>query len=171
MNYTPEEAAALVARLEAQGARQSAEVKAAVQGDPPARTTRQKGAQRPARAAGEPAADTSTDRTGSELERLFLAILVAHGSDLPAPVTQYGWAEPLRHWRADFAWPHARLAVEVDGGQWAPGGGRHNQDSDREKLNFAVAIFSWRVLRFSGAQLKSDPAACIALLRRALERG
>lgn len=162
MTYTDDEARALVKRLEANGARQSDEVRAAVTKDPaPARRASLRGAQ--------PARETA-DTPGSPLEQLFLDALAAHGADLPPAVREYGWAEPIKHYRADFAWPSARLAIEVDGGQHAPGGGRHNTDDDRFKLNLAVAIFSWRVLRFSGAQLRNDPAACIALVRRALER-
>ncbi len=60
---------------------------------------------------------------------------------------------PTRRWRFDLAWPARRLAVEVDGGQWMAGGGRHNTDADREKLN-AAAIAGWRVLRYSPRQLR-----------------
>lgn len=59
------------------------------------------------------------------------------------------------------------VALEVDGGQWKAGGGRHNKDSDRIKLNLA-AIMGWRVLRFSYAMLR-DEAACLDVIRRALE--
>ena len=31
-----------------------------------------------------------------------------------------------RKWRFDFAYPDIQLAVEIDGGQWRAGGGRHN---------------------------------------------
>lgn len=60
---------------------------------------------------------------------------------------------PQRRWRFDLAWPAHRVAVEVDGGQWMAGGGRHNTDADREKLN-AAAIAGWRVLRYSPRQLR-----------------
>lgn len=93
----------------------------------------------------------------------------------PALLHQYGIPEPTpeyrfyaaRRWRFDFAWPVAEVAVEIDGGQWRAGGGRHNTDSDREKLNTAAAL-GWRVLRFSHTALASDPVGCIVLLRTAL---
>jgi very-short-patch-repair endonuclease len=158
--YTEAELAAIVARM---GVRQSPDVLAAVQSDAPPPTTRQKGAGRAARDAGEPAAD-------SPLEVLFLDALKAHGLDLLPVVSQYEFAAPMRKFRFDYAWPLRLVALECDGGQHAPGGGRHNTDEDRFKLNLAAAL-GWRVLRFSGAQLRTEPAACIALLRRALERG
>jgi len=74
---------------------------------------------------------------------------------------------PGRQWRFDFAFPEAKLAVEIDGGQWAPHGGRHNRDSDRAKLN-AAAVRGWRVLRYSGTMLQ-DPEAVIAEIVSALE--
>ena len=75
---------------------------------------------------------------------------------------------PSRGWRLDFAWPAAKLAAEVDGGQYAPRGGRHATDADREKLNHAAAL-GWRVLRFSPQQIAADPAACVALVETALD--
>ena len=75
---------------------------------------------------------------------------------------------PTRKWRFDYAWPTERVAVEIDGGQWVANGGRHNRDSDREKLNQAAAQ-GWRVLRFSTQQVDRDPGGCVELLRRALQ--
>lgn len=75
-----------------------------------------------------------------------------------------------RRWRFDYAWPAARLAVEIDGGQWLAGGGRHNGDADRQKLNTASAA-GWRVLRFSHTALANDPAGCVNLVRLALSGG
>ncbi len=73
-----------------------------------------------------------------------------------------------RRWQFDFAWPQHRLAVEIDGGQYLKNGGRHNQDSDREKINEAIAC-GWSVLRFSPQQVERDPAGCVDVLRRALQ--
>ena len=52
----------------------------------------------------------------------------------------------------------------------AAGGGRHNTDRDREKLNTAAAL-GWRVLRFSHTALETDPAGCIELAAAALVLG
>jgi len=83
------------------------------------------------------------------------------------PVEEYQFSED-RRWRFDFAFPDEKLAVELDGGQWMPGGGRHNTDDDREKIN-AATILGWCVIRFSGTQFMSDPIGCIEIVKRALE--
>ena len=85
----------------------------------------------------------------------------------PGFEAQYAF-HPRRKWAFDFAWPAVRVAVEIDGGQWAPHGGRHSRDSDREKLNQA-AVLGWRVLRYSG-QMLQDPEAVIGEVVEALER-
>lgn len=68
-----------------------------------------------------------------------------------------------RKWRFDFAWPDKMVAVECDGMAWQAGGGRHNTDKDRDKINTAVSM-GWRVLRFSGNQIRTNPEKCIKLL-------
>lgn len=86
---------------------------------------------------------------------------------LPAPVRELRFW-PARKWRADLAYPQANLLIEADGGQHMAGGGRHNTDADREKLNHA-AVAGWRVLRFSTQQLDRDMTACVEVIRKALE--
>jgi hypothetical protein len=95
--------------------------------------------------------------------------LARYGADLPEAQREYAFLQPWRNHRFDYAWPEHLVAVELDGGQWHAGGGRHNTDEDRFKLNSAAAL-GWRVLRFSGTALNEDPAGCVVLLRRALER-
>ena len=96
----------------------------------------------------------------SLLERRFVALLLQSGLPLPTPEHPFArdWG---RRWRFDFAWPDLRLAVEVDGGIWIPGGGRHNRgagyEADVEKLNVAV-ILGWRVLRFTPRHLANGSA-------------
>lgn len=102
----------------------------------------------------------------SELEARFALIWRTLGLSEPEIVPECVF-HPERRWRFDFAFPEARLAVEIDGGQWAPHGGRHSRDSDREKLN-AAAVLGWRVLRYSGAMLK-DPEAVVAEVVAGLE--
>jgi len=99
-----------------------------------------------------------------------------------------GWPEPVaelrfhdrRRWRFDWAWEYEpdletggalplRIALEVDGGRWAPGGGRHATDADREKLNHAASA-GWLVLRVSPQQLRRDPRGIVSMLQAAIAR-
>lgn len=80
----------------------------------------------------------------SELTSVFKPTLDLFGSTKAKAYVQEYKFHPIRAWRFDFAWPGSKLAVECDGGQWLAGGGRHNTDADREKLNQA-AISGWRV--------------------------
>ena len=73
-----------------------------------------------------------------------------------------------RRWRLDFAWPEEMVAVECDGGQWKSGGGRHNTDADREKLNTAASM-GWLVLRLSGKAIRDDVDSWRKLLLQALQ--
>ena len=97
-----------------------------------------------------------------------LAYYIARSS-LPRPCREYLFA-PGRKYRADFAWPPQRLLVEVDGGQYKTGGGRHNTDADRDKLNLA-AILGYRVLRFSSQRVDSNPMRCVSEIEDALRSG
>jgi very-short-patch-repair endonuclease len=78
--------------------------------------------------------------------------------DLPRPEREFVFAKP-RRWRFDFAWPLARLAVEVEGGTW--GKSRHTTGAgfqgDCDKYNVA-ALQGWRVLRFTGKHIKTGEA-------------
>jgi len=83
-----------------------------------------------------------------------------------------GWIRELqfdaaRRWRFDFAWPDARVAVEVEGGTWSDG--RHNRgdgfERDCEKYAEA-AIAGWQVLRVTTAMV--DDGRAVTLLGRLL---
>lgn len=58
---------------------------------------------------------------------------------------------PVRLWRLDFAWPKARLALELEGQ------GRHQRyvgfREDCEKYN-ALVLSGWRLLRFLSGEKK-----------------
>ena len=100
----------------------------------------------------------------SELESLLYWHIAATG--LPEPEQQYRF-DDSRRWRFDFAWPDCRVAVEVNGGEWSAG--RHNRAggmaADYEKLNAAV-IAGWRVLQFTGGQVRDGVA--VRTIRAAL---
>lgn len=85
------------------------------------------------------------------------------------PVREYRF-HPKRKWRFDAAFPELKLAIELEGGVWTRG--RHTRGSgftaDCEKYNHA-AVMGWRVLRFTGAMVKSGQALAMteAALRSA----
>lgn len=72
---------------------------------------------------------------------------------LPEPVTEFQF-EPARRWRFDYAWPEAKVALEVEGGIWT--GGRHTSakgfSRDMAKYNHAVTL-GWGVLRVAPDEL------------------
>ncbi len=98
------------------------------------------------------------------LELLLLRDIRAVG--LPDPVREFPFAHP-RKYRADFAWPDARLLVEVEGGAYSQG--RHTRGAgyteDCRKYDLAV-LLGWRVLRFTGEMVRDGTA--VATIERAL---
>lgn len=100
-------------------------------------------------------------------EILFSHYFEVLGRDLPTPIAEYRFA-PDRKWRFDFAFVKQKCAVEVNGGKWQTGGGRHNTAGDYEKLQTAAAL-GWRVFPVLPEQLTNDPQAVFDLLREALK--
>ena len=66
-----------------------------------------------------------------------------------SPEREYVFAQP-RRWRFDFAFPDAKVSVEIEGGTWT--GGRHSRGGgmagDMLKYNTAV-IMGWKILRYT----------------------
>ena len=93
----------------------------------------------------------------------FSQICIAHG--LPEPVAELKF-HPERRWRFDYAFPAAKVALEVEGGVWS--GGRHTSGAgfvkDMEKYN-AAACLGWKVLRIQPRQLLTT--ATIKLIKEA----
>jgi very-short-patch-repair endonuclease len=81
--------------------------------------------------------------------------------------TEY-YFDPERDWRFDFAWSFCKVAVELDGGRWAAGGGKHATAADYWKIAHATAA-GWLVLRFSSECINGDPQQCVDLVLQALE--
>lgn len=124
------------------------------------------GASKPTR-GGPPAPRTPHGANVSAGEALWdQAWLVFAPKPTPLPRAEVR-PDTKRRWRIDRAWPALRVGVEVDGGQYAPRGGRHATDADRDKLNHLAAA-GWLMFRFSPAQLRKDPGRCVALVVRAL---
>jgi very-short-patch-repair endonuclease len=108
----------------------------------------------------------------SRLESRFLFLWrVAQGPPLEREVKFH----PSRRWRADFAHLESRTLIEIEGGIFLAGGGRHNRGSgyakDAEKY-LEAALLGWRVLRLTRAQLELDVVErIVALLNTPLAAG
>ncbi len=96
---------------------------------------------------------------------LFLLGCLAHGLSPPTPEHHF---DPTRGWRLDYAWPDARVAVEVQGGLFS--GGRHTRGAalvrEYEKLN-AAQLAGWVVLLVTTDDVKDGSA--FAIVTRALK--
>lgn len=98
--------------------------------------------------------------TESALEARFLQLV--RRSKLPSPGQQYRVMDG-HHFiaRLDFAYPNAKLAVEIDGYRWHAGNHAWNRDRNR---NNELARLGWTVLRFTATDLE-DPRRVIAQIR------
>lgn len=78
---------------------------------------------------------------------------------LPRPEAEYRIL-PDRRFRWDFAWPDAKLALEIQGGVWVSGS--HGRGTgivrDQEKLNLA-AVAGWRTLQVQPKQAMTAQTA------------
>lgn len=93
-------------------------------------------------------------------ERILARLICEAG--LPPPVIEHPFSRELgRRHRFDLAWPARMIALEVDGGIWKRGGGRHNRPSgflrDAEKFNLAAQL-GWRVLRCTPDDIRAGRA-------------
>lgn len=80
---------------------------------------------------------------------------VCKQSGIPEPVAEFRFHD-VRRWRFDYAFVEHRVALEVEGGLFMKGGGRHSRGAgaraDFEKYNTAGAM-GWIVLRCLPEQL------------------
>ena len=93
---------------------------------------------------------------GSKHESRFLFLWrVAQGPLLEREVKFHA----SRRWRADFAHMGSRTLIEIEGGIFIPGGGRHSRGTgyakDAEKYLEAV-LAGWTVIRLTERQLELD---------------
>jgi hypothetical protein len=103
-------------------------------------------------------------RSESVLESLMRVLLVTAG--LPTPELQY----VIRDGRAflarvDLCWPLLRLVVETDGRTWHDPEDRRLADRRRDN---ALERLSWRVLRFTWAEVVHQPDYVLAHVRDCL---
>lgn len=79
---------------------------------------------------------------------------------VPPPVAEYRF-HPVRKWRIDWAWPERKVALEVEGGVFLNGGGRHTRGAgfmkDTEKYN-TLAAMGWRLFRVVPKQIANGEA-------------
>ena len=97
---------------------------------------------------------------GSEIERSFVTHWERHADPgTPDPRRELR-VIPGRSIRCDLVWVKEGIITELDGGQFKSGGGRHNTDADRDKVN-QLTLLGWTVLRYSGSMLSFDPLGVI----------
>ncbi|MCS7295531.1 MAG: hypothetical protein NZ761_09060 [Dehalococcoidia bacterium] len=80
---------------------------------------------------------------------------------LPEPEREYRFL-PGRRFRFDFAWPSARVALEIEGGRFA--GGRHVRPEGyaRDVVKYsAAAALGWRVIRAVPEQVEDGRAVLL----------
>jgi predicted transcriptional regulator of viral defense system len=86
-----------------------------------------------------------TSALQSDLEVRVLAAIRRAG--VPMPVVQYELSFEDGHIvRFDFAWPHIRVALEVDHSFWHVGSEESRKDKQRDRK---VATLSWQTLRIT----------------------
>lgn len=92
----------------------------------------------------------------SELEEMLLTYLRLMKTS--EPICEHRF-HPPRRWQFDLAWPHKKVACEIEGATWS--NGRHTRgggfEKDCEKYNIA-AIDGWCVLRVTGAMVRDGRA-------------
>jgi very-short-patch-repair endonuclease len=127
----------------------------------PAETTLHRGI--PVTAVARTLADLGwgTERTCSDLERLFLRICRHHGIAKPEGNVNVG------PYTVDFLWRAERLVVEVDG--YAYHSSRRSFESDRAR-DRRLKLRGYEVLRFTDRELSREPDALAASMRAHLRR-
>jgi len=99
---------------------------------------------------------------------VFVQLLREAGLPDPKGEVQFALSsDDPRKFALDYAWPDAKLGVEVEGGVWSRGA--HGRGSgilrDMEKQNVAV-VLGWRILRFTPSHLVQPET--VALIQQAL---
>ena len=109
----------------------------------------------------------ASEGSHSEAERRTAALL--RKSDLRGWIANYKHRAPTGRVIAelDFAWPRARVCLEIDG--WAYHSDRRAFELDRARQN-ALAADGWTVLRATWTQVTCEPRSLIANLRATIAR-
>lgn len=101
----------------------------------------------------------AADRADSAAERLMITLLRGAG------ITGWQHGLPFGRWEIDFAFPAAKVAVEVDGWAWHMDVERFR--ADRHKGN-ALVRAKWDLLRFTWHDLTTRPDYVLGEIRAAL---
>ena len=84
-------------------------------------------------------------------------LLMCRAKRIPKPEAEVRF-HPVRKFRFDWAWPDAKLALEVEGGVWS--GGAHGRGTgivrDMAKATLA-AEEGWRIIRVTPSNLATMP--------------
>jgi Protein of unknown function (DUF559) len=102
-----------------------------------------------------------SDRTRSDLEALFLAVIHPYRDQIPAPEVNV----KLGRWTVDFLWRRQRVVVETDYWTYHRGSVAFHADHARD-LDLRAAGYA--VLRFDDAQLEGEPERVAADVAAAL---
>jgi very-short-patch-repair endonuclease len=102
-------------------------------------------------------------RLRSELEARLFALIGA--SDLPAPTCNRKIKGDGESVEVDFLWPEQRLVVETDGRRFHHNPIAFERDRARDR---ALQLSGYRVVRFTHAQIDTEPAGVVAAIRRLL---
>lgn len=85
---------------------------------------------------------------------------------MPRPIREFEFTVD-RKWRFDFAWPHVRVAIEIEGGVSKYKPGRHLRaegfQGDLDKYNIGSA-YGWRIFRFSSKDIQENRGPFVASL-------
>lgn len=123
-------------------------------------TTTQHAAQAPIRKARRAA---NQRRADSRLTRL-LSACAKHAFYLMAVGEAEYRFHTDRKWRFDYAWPAAKIAIEIDGGQWQVTGRDISREAER---NNEAQIAGWCVLHMTSEQIDKRVLWCAEQVRRA----
>jgi very-short-patch-repair endonuclease len=110
--------------------------------------------------------------TPSKEDELWALIRMIDPDLLVGLVRQYRFCKgeyEYRRYTFDFCYPELKLAIEVDGGQWEVGGGRHMSDEDYHKLNIAT-IQGYKILRFKTNMVDEDGCGCVMRIREGYDK-
>lgn len=83
--------------------------------------------------------------------------VVAQAAQVVARMTR---DQPFQRFRIDLADTASLTAVEINGGRWQPGGGKHATARDRQKIR-QLQQAGWIVLEFVTSELHADTISVI----------